>query len=140
MPGPGGTVEYLNPAGLPTNPAFTQVVAVTGPNRTVYVGMQNSVDAEGRIVGRDDIAAQTEQVLRNVGTCLSAAGAGPGHLVHRTIYVAHGQPIPPGVAAFQRWWGDRPHPPASTVVFVSGFTPTEYPVGIEAVAVVPFEP
>jgi len=140
MPGPGGAVEYLNPAGLPTNPAFTQVVTVTGPTRTVYVGMQNTVDADGRIVGRDDIAAQTEQVLRNVGTCLAAAGAGPEHLVHWTIYVARGQPIPPGVAAFQHWWGDRPHPPANTVVVVPGFTPPAFLVGIDAIAVVPLAP
>ncbi|HMG29489.1 MAG TPA: hypothetical protein VK585_05155 [Jiangellaceae bacterium] len=31
-------VEHINPAGLPQNPAFTQVVAVSGPAKTVYVG------------------------------------------------------------------------------------------------------
>src|SRR5262249_59604194 len=69
---PAGAVQYITPAGLPTNPAFTQVVAVSGPVRTVYVGMQNAVDASRTIVGRGDIAAQAEQVLKNVETCLAA--------------------------------------------------------------------
>jgi enamine deaminase RidA (YjgF/YER057c/UK114 family) len=139
MGGPGGLVEYLNPAGLPRNPIYTQVVAVTGPVRTVYIGMQNAVDASGTIVGRGDIAAQTAQVLQNVQTCLEAAGAAPEHLVHWNIYAVQGQPIMPAVAVFQRWWGDRPRPPANSVVFVQEMTPPEFLVGIDAVAVVPLE-
>jgi enamine deaminase RidA (YjgF/YER057c/UK114 family) len=137
--GPGGLVEYLNPEGLPRNPAFTQVVSVTGPVRTVYVGMQNAVDASGTIVGRGDVAAQTAQVLKNVQTCLEAAEARPEHLVQWTIYVVQGQPIMPAVAVFQRWWGDRPRPPANSVLFVQEMTPPEFLVGIDAVAVVPLE-
>ena len=64
-----------------TNPAFTQVVAVTGLVKTVYVGAQTAVDASGAIVGKGDIAAQTEQTLKNVQTCLEAAGARLEHLV-----------------------------------------------------------
>jgi enamine deaminase RidA (YjgF/YER057c/UK114 family) len=139
MGGPGGLVEYLNPAGLPRNPIYTQVVAVTGPVRTVYIGMQNAVDASGTIVGQGDIAAQTAQVLQNVQTCLEAAGAAPEHLVHWNIYAVQGQPIMPAVAVFQRWWGDRPRPPANSVVFVQEMTPPEFLVGIDAVAVVPLE-
>jgi enamine deaminase RidA (YjgF/YER057c/UK114 family) len=62
----GGSVQYINPDALPKNPAFTQVVAVTGPAKTVYVGMQNAVDGARNIIGKGNIAAQTEQVLRNV--------------------------------------------------------------------------
>jgi enamine deaminase RidA (YjgF/YER057c/UK114 family) len=134
---PAGAVQYINPAGLPTNPAFTQVVAVSGPVRTVYVGMQNAVDASRTIVGRGDIAAQAEQVLKNVETCLTAAGAGPEHLVQWTIYVAQGHPIMPAFAAFQRWWGDRPNPPVNSVQIVPEFVPPDFLLGIDAVAVVP---
>jgi hypothetical protein len=37
---PNGSVQYLNPDTLPRNPAFTQVVVVTGSVKTVYIGMQ----------------------------------------------------------------------------------------------------
>lgn len=33
-------MEHLNPEELHRNPAFTQVVAVSGPAKTLYVGGQ----------------------------------------------------------------------------------------------------
>ena len=47
-----GTVQ-----GLHRNPAFTQAVVVSGPVRTIYVGGQDAVNADGQIVGKGDIAA-----------------------------------------------------------------------------------
>jgi len=133
----GGTVQYINPTGLIRNDAFTQVVAVSGPVKTIHVGAQNAVDGSGTIVGRGDIAAQTEQVLRNIQTCLEACGAGPEHLIQWRIYITQGQPIQQAFGVFQRWWGGRPDPPANTVLFVSGFMPPDFLLAIEAIAVIP---
>ncbi len=132
-----GSVEYINPEGMHKNPAFTQVVVATNPAKTVYIGMQNAVSAQGEIVGKGDIAAQTEQVMKNLQTCLDAAGARAEHIVIWTIYLQHGQPIRPALEVGMRWWGNRPNPPANTVVFVPAFSPPDFLIGIEAVAVVP---
>ncbi len=132
-----GSVQYINPEGLPRNPAFTQAVVVTGPVKTVYIGMQNAVDRARNIVGKGDIKAQTEQTLKNLQACLEAAGAKPEHLIHWNIYIAQGQPIQPGLEAGMRWWGNRPNPPANTVIFVPAFSPPDFLVGIDAIAVVP---
>ncbi|RPJ25354.1 MAG: RidA family protein, partial [Chloroflexi bacterium] len=35
-------VKYISPDGLPKNPAFSNVVTVTGPVKTVYVGGQDA--------------------------------------------------------------------------------------------------
>jgi enamine deaminase RidA (YjgF/YER057c/UK114 family) len=72
---PTGQVQYLNPDALNKNPAFTNVVVVTGPVKTVYVGGQDAVDASGTIIGKGDIKAQTEQVLKNIQVALAAGGA-----------------------------------------------------------------
>ena len=37
-------VQYLNPETLNKNPAFTNVVVVSGSVKTIYVGGQDSVD------------------------------------------------------------------------------------------------
>jgi enamine deaminase RidA (YjgF/YER057c/UK114 family) len=42
-------ITHHNPAGLPRNPAFSQAVSVEGPTRTIYVGGQNAVDADGTV-------------------------------------------------------------------------------------------
>jgi hypothetical protein len=33
-----GRVEFLNPDGLPRNPAFSNVAVVSGSVRTIYIG------------------------------------------------------------------------------------------------------
>ena len=130
-------VQYINPAGLIKNPAFTQVVVASGPAKTVYVGMQNAAVPPDIIVGQGDIAAQTEQVLKNLEACLAAAGARPEHIVHWNIYIAQGQPIEPAFQVGMRWWGNRPNPPANSVIVVPGFVPPAFLIGIDAIAVVP---
>ena len=132
-----GSIQHLNPDRLPRNPAFTQLVVVTGPVTTVYIGMQNAVDADRNIIGKGDIRAQTVQVLKNLQICLESAGARPEHIVRWNIYVAQGQPIQPAFEAGMHWWGSRPNPPANSVILVPGFTPPEFLVGIDAIAVVP---
>lgn len=128
-------VGHLNPEGLAKNPAFTQVVTVEGPARTIYVGGQNAVDAGGNIVGAD-VATQTRQAMRNLETALAAAGASVADIVKWTIYVVAGQPLGEAFAASQEAWGGRPNPPAISVVVVAGLANPQFHVEIEAVAVV----
>ena len=56
-------------------PAFTHVVVVPPGSTTVYIGGQNAVDGDGTLVGGDDVAAQTRQVMKNLHIALAAAGA-----------------------------------------------------------------
>jgi enamine deaminase RidA (YjgF/YER057c/UK114 family) len=132
-----GSVRYVDPEGLHKNPAFTNAVVVEGPVRTVHVGGQNAVDASGNIVGKGDIAAQTEQVLANVRAALAAGGAGPEHIIKWNIYVVEGQSLQAGFAAFQNAWPQTPYPPAITGVFVSALAHPDFLVEMDAVAVVP---
>lgn len=137
QPSNAGSVHYLNPDGLANNPAFTNVVVVSGPVKTVYIGGQDAVDASGAIVGKGDIAAQTEQVMRNIQAALEAAGAGLEHVIKWNVYIVQGQPLQPGFEVFQRVWGRRPNPPAITGMFVAGLAHPDFLVEIDVVAVVP---
>ena len=132
-----GNVQYLNPDGLPKNPAFTNVVTVTDPVKTVYIGGQDAVDASGAIVGKGDLKAQTEQILKNIQAALAAAGAQSEHVVKWNIYVVQGQSIEQGFAAFQSVWGNPPNPPTISVMFVSGLAHPDFLAEIDAIAVVP---
>ena len=132
-----GQVQYINPRSLHQNPAYTNVVTVTGPAKTVYVGGQNSVDTSGAIVGKGDFKAQTEQILKNIQAALAAGGAQPEHVVKWNIYVVQGQSVQEGFAAFQSVWGNRPNPPAISVMFVSGLAHPDFLAEMDAIAVVP---
>lgn len=132
-----GTVQYLNPEGLHQNPAFSQVVSVSGAVKTIYVGGQNALDANGEVVGKGDLTAQTKQIFRNLEIALRGAGAGLEHVVKWTIYVVQGQDVRSGFGVFGRVWGERPNPPAITVLVVAGLANPAFLAELEAVAIIP---
>jgi enamine deaminase RidA (YjgF/YER057c/UK114 family) len=130
-------IRHINPDGLIKNPAFTQVVTVSGPGKTIYIGAQNAVDGDRNIVGKGDIAAQTEQILKNIDICLAAAGARKENLISWNIYVAEGNDMTPAFEVGMKWWGQNPNPPLNNVMTVSGFVPADFLISIEAIAWVP---
>jgi len=132
-----GNVQHLNPEGLHQNPAYSQVVSVSGRVKTVYVGGQNAVDVHGQIVGEGDLKAQTEQVFRNLEIALSSAGARLEHVIKWNIYIVQGQDIRSGFGVFQQVWGQRPNPPLITGMFVASLANPSFLVELEAVAVLP---
>jgi enamine deaminase RidA (YjgF/YER057c/UK114 family) len=131
-----GQVQYLNPNGLHENPAFTNVITVTGPVKTVYVGGQDAVDASGTIIGKGDLKTQAEQILKNVQAALAAGGAQLEHVIKWNLYVVQGRPLQVGFEAFQRVWGNRPNPPAISVMFVAGLAHPDFLAEMDAIAVV----
>ena len=130
-------IEHLSPPTLFRNPAFSQVVSVSGPAKTVYVGGQDAVDSAGELVGEGDLAAQTEQVLQNVEAALAAGGARIEHVVKWNIYMVAGQDAREGYEVFQRKWGTLKNPPIVTLLYVSALAQPGYLVEVDAVAVVP---
>jgi len=134
---PTGNVQYVNPDTLNKNRAFTNVVVVSGPVKTVYVGGQDAVDASGNIIGKGDLGAQTAQVLKNIQSALAAGGASLEHIVKWNLYIVQGQPLRVGFESFQHFWGDRPHPPAISGMFVSSLANPHFLVEMDAIAVVP---
>jgi enamine deaminase RidA (YjgF/YER057c/UK114 family) len=135
--GGAGSVRYINPDSLNNNPAFTNVVVVEGNVRTVHIGGQDAINAQGEIVGKGDIVAQVEQVLANLRVALAAGGARREHIIKWNIYVVEGQSLQAGFAAFQNAWPQTPNPPAVTGVFVSALAHPDFLVEMDAVAVVP---
>jgi enamine deaminase RidA (YjgF/YER057c/UK114 family) len=83
-------MSLLSPEGLVRSPAFSHVAVVPPGATTVYVAGQNAVDAEGTLVGGDDVAAQTQQVMTNLHVALAAAGASVHDLVMMTVLFVDG--------------------------------------------------
>jgi enamine deaminase RidA (YjgF/YER057c/UK114 family) len=128
------STRHINPDGLHRSPAFSQAVVVEQPAKTIYIGGQNGVDADGKIVG-PTLVEQATQAFRNLATILESEGASLANIVHWTIAVVDGQTVDDGVAAFQQVWNPADPPPAITVHFVAGLAPG-FLVEIDAVAVV----
>lgn len=130
------TIEHLNPEGMHQNPSFSQAVVVSGPARTIYIGGQNAVNASGEIVGKGDLAAQTEQVFQNLETVLTAAGATLHDIILWRLFVVEGQDLRPGLEVTMRHWGTEHAPPAITSAMVPSLANPDFLLEIEAIAVV----
>ena len=129
-------LEHLRPEGLSHNPAYSHVVTASG-TRTIYTAGQVSVDERGALVGAGDLAAQTTQVMRNIGLALAATGATYADIVKITTYVVNYKPehrVIIGQARSPFFASGKP--PASTLVGVAALAMPEWLVEIEAVAVV----
>ncbi len=129
--------EYLNPKDLSKPGAYTHAVSVAGATRLVYVSGQVSYGADGSIVGKGDMRAQSEQVFKNVTNALKAAGAGWGDVVKLNGYMVD---MNAGAVATYREVRSRflkaGQFPASTLVGVTRLVQDELLLEVEVVAAV----
>lgn len=113
------SIQRLRPEGLVTSPAFSHVAIVPPGATTIYVGGQNAVDAEGVLVGQDDVAVQSTRAMANAKTALAAAGATFKDVVQWTVLFVDGADIAAGYGAIASELASD-EPALVTAAFVSG--------------------
>ncbi len=110
------------------------------PGRLVYVAGQVSADVDGNLVGPGDAAAQTRQVLENIGHILQAAGAGFSNVVEFTTYVVGRDSVQGFIDGrnqiYPQIFPGGDYPP-NTLLVVYGLVREEFLVEIKAVAALP---
>ena len=126
--------HLIRPDGMPPTNGYSHVVAFTGT--LVMVSGQVPLDAEGRLVGRDDARAQTRQVFHNLQMALAAAGARMADLVKLTVFLTDMADLA-DFRAVRDEFVDPWRPPASSLVQVSGLVHPGFLIEIEAVAALP---
>jgi enamine deaminase RidA (YjgF/YER057c/UK114 family) len=128
------SLEKINPATLTEPVGYSHVVVASGTKR-VYIAGQTGVGPDGAVVG-GDLASQTAQALRNVGTALEAAGATWDDVAKMTILVVGYEPsmaeaLFGGVGEV---FGDAMPNAATTLHGVQSLFEPEFLVEIEAIA------
>jgi enamine deaminase RidA (YjgF/YER057c/UK114 family) len=122
------------PEGMARGAGYTHVVIGTG--RLVAISGQVAFDADGKVVGEGDPAAQARQVFENLRRCLTAAGAGFENVVKFTYYVTDVAFLP-SVREVRDQYIDLERPPASTAVEVAALFRPELLLEVEALALLP---
>ena len=99
----------------------------------VFCSGQIALDPATGAVVEGDVAAQTRQVLENLGAVLAAAGASFAHVVKTTVFLADMADF----ATVNAIYGERfpQDSPARATVAAAGL-PRDVRVEIEAIAVV----
>jgi 2-iminobutanoate/2-iminopropanoate deaminase len=110
---------------------YSQGIIVNG---MVYTAGQIPLDpASMELTGGDDIAAQTEQVMKNLAAILAAAGASLQSVVKTTVFLSDMQDFVAMNEVYGRHFGE--HRPARSTVQAAGL-PKNVKVEIEAVAAI----
>jgi enamine deaminase RidA (YjgF/YER057c/UK114 family) len=130
-------IEFVQPESLFRSPAFSHVAVVSGNHKTIYIGGQNAIDRDGKIVGKGNLEQQAQQVLTNLEAALKSAGAGFENVVKWNIYFQKGQSAQVGFKVFQPVLSKLKSPPLVTGIFVEALANPDYLLEIEAIAVVP---
>jgi enamine deaminase RidA (YjgF/YER057c/UK114 family) len=131
--------ERIQPQGIHVRmmagqPAYSQVVTVSGSGRQIFVAGQLARDAQGNCVGKGDMRAQIQQVGENIKACLEAAGATLADIVKTNTYVTDYEEFSKHSDMRLRYFG--PATPTSTTVQISRLADPDAMVEIEAIAVV----
>ena len=128
------SLEKINPSTLREPVGYSHVVVASGTKR-VYIAGQTGVGPDGTVVG-DDLASQTAQALRNVGTALEAAGATWDDVAKMTILVVGYEPSMADAlfGGVGEVFGDAMPNAATTLHGVQSLFEPEFLVEIEAIA------
>jgi enamine deaminase RidA (YjgF/YER057c/UK114 family) len=131
------SITRINPPELGTPPGYSQVVDVSA-GRIVFIAGQTAIDRDGNVVGKGDFATQAEQVFRNLGIALQAAGCTPVHLVKLTVFLTDMDNLKRYREARNRFFASvtPPAAPAVTLVEVSKLYGPEFMIEIEAIAAI----
>ncbi|MEO0541286.1 MAG: RidA family protein [Cyanobacteria bacterium P01_A01_bin.105] len=119
-------------APAPVGP-YNQAIVAAG--QMIFVAGQVPLDpATGALVGEDDIAAQTEQSLKNLTAILTAAGASLGHVVKTSVFLKDMNDFAAMNAVYAQHF-DEAEAPARACVEVARL-PKDVRVEIECIAVI----
>lgn len=111
-------------------------VAVTGARTVAFLAGQVANTPDGGFVGQDDLAAQLEQVYRNIEALAEAAGSDMGGVISLRAYLVGQADLDvyrvTKAELSRAYWPDGRFP-ANTMVVVNRLAEVEYLVEIEAV-------
>ncbi len=124
--------EVINPKNVHWPFGFSHVVKV---GDTVWVSGQLSMDQDGNIVGKGDMAVQTDKVYENLQKCLESVGATLRDIVMLGIYVTDLDEFANKTAEIRKKYFGK-YRPATTGIEVSRFYFLDAMIEVEATAVI----
>ncbi len=128
--------EFLNPAGMPVLPGFSQVVTATG-GKIVFISGQVAFNEKNELVGKGDLRAQAIQTFANLKKALAAVGATFEYVLKTNIYIVDYRPdMIAMIREVRSQYLPQDKPPASTLIGVQALALECLLIEIEAIAMV----
>lgn len=126
-------MEVIQPKTVHDTTAYSYSHAVRLGD-LIFLAGEVARDKDGKLVGKGDVKAQTEQVFKNLKAVLEAAGSSLSKVAKVTVFTTklEYRPIIHEVRA--RAFKEAGHLPASTLAVVTSLADPDWLVEIEAIA------
>jgi enamine deaminase RidA (YjgF/YER057c/UK114 family) len=112
----------------------TNTVTLRDGKRLLMIGTQVPRDEAGNVMGKGDMRAQMEQVGKNVGACLKAAGATVNDIVSTISFVTAPADFDKNADLLRRYFG--PPSPESKTVRAPQLSSPEFLLEVEGLAAI----
>lgn len=114
-------------------PRYSQGIVTEG-GRLLFIAGQTAAGKDGKVVGKGDIEAQTEQVFENLVAVLNAAGGTIDNLVMTTTYLTDIRYREAYSKVRLRYYKNSR--PTSTLVVVKALGHEDFMIEIDGIAVI----
>jgi enamine deaminase RidA (YjgF/YER057c/UK114 family) len=130
-------VKLINPSSVSAPKGYSHVAEIDLGNCTMLIiSGQVALDQQGNLVGKDDVAKQTEQVFINLRNCIANSGGTMDNIVKSGYYMRDVSQIQK-VRDVRDKFINTGKPPASTLVEVSKLFREDILIEIEATVIIP---
>lgn len=120
---------------VPARPVFAHSADAVRAAGLLFVAGVLPADADGALVGGDDVVAQAERVFADLGAVLTAGGSSFEHVAKVSVFLTDVHDRAAINPVRERAFGEAR--PASTLVEVSALAIPGAKIEVDAIAVVP---
>ena len=130
-------VKFRNPASVSTPQGYSHSVEINlGNCKMVIISGQIALDDKGNLVGKDNLAAQTEQVFANIKNIVVESGGTMDDVIKIDIFMTDISQVQTMRDVRNKFLSQQ-KPPTSTLVQVSKLVRDDLLIEIEATVIIP---
>jgi 2-iminobutanoate/2-iminopropanoate deaminase len=130
-------VKFHNPASVSLPKGYSHSVKIDlGNCSMIIISGQVALDKDGNLIGKNDLAKQTEQVFANIKNIITESGGTMNDLVRIGVYMLDVTQVQAFRDVRNRFINQQT-PPTSTLVQVSKLVRDDLLIEIEATAIIP---
>ena len=130
-------VKFLNPTSAPPSKGYSHAAEIDlGNCKMVIISGQIALDSNGNLVGKGNLAEQTEQIFTNIRNIVLESGGTMNDVIRIGIYMTDITQVQTMRDVRDKFLNQR-KPPTSTLVEVSKFHRDDLLIEIEATAIIP---
>jgi 2-iminobutanoate/2-iminopropanoate deaminase len=130
-------VKFHNPASVSQTKGYSHSVEIDlGNCKMIIISGQIALDNKGNLIGKDNLAEQTEQVFTNIKNIITESGGTMDNVIKIGIYMLDISQVQTFRDVRNKFFNQQ-KPPTSTLVQVSKLVRDDLLIEIEATVIIP---